>query len=1785
MVSTNFEDEDYDSMDEESFVFHEHDDANPLDALDKLKNLINRLDEDAERVQQEISNAIKEYGSDDDSDDDSESAKLDTYNTTKDFLVAMDDKENRTKSHVLIHQGGIPPVGRSRHAACLTKKTHSHQRTPLASTEAFPPKRHKFFFNEESGQPRETLTTTNHQHFPITPVGHEAETQLFETPNQHQLSPDINIDPPPKPLDPYDWAYTVWREHGLMGRKGEPTPRQKLEIIVESSPATSLFQLADSSDWDLSPLNAFVLNKPTNSVTKGADRAKEFARLSTGNFQDVLSSWRKGHLEDTPNKTQALDFARLRKPANFQDLLRKWRHARQELAVSGQRRAITYAQEAKANLQSILKIWQDSQTAEFEYWAREHAKSPEEFQDLLRKWRQAPMEHRSGSNLRNDPESNTSVDEIMKQWRYSHTTEFEEWAREQAHSSEEFQELIRHWSEAKPLSLTSKREVENAKILRGDVKGIMKNWQESENSDCQEVVQHSKVHSPREFQELLQKWHNRTPKSAEREIEAPDISCERFNQLLSMWHARESPTFHHWARKNTSSQSEFQSLLRKWREGDPYHKHREEQAAKPVSGSVEEVVALWHQSETYDFKEWAQKNFAASEGFRDIMKQWADRNERVNRLGSEQHDVRDSNKDFDKLMSKWRTAEAPKFNKWARQNTTSQMEFQALLRKWREFNPVDKSDEQGSFVSQGSTRDFDQIIARWHESETYHFEEWARQNLPSAEDFQQLVHARQDGSVFQEQIRESSSAKFDKMISTWRAFEIFNSVLEIPAHSSAPPKVDMVMKSWRMFEILNPHLDSLDLAIPEHSSGRLVRVMETRQAQHHESADRKFDRMISTRRALEILKPELNSLDLAIPEYSPSRLERMTRTWQAQFHKSLDRKFDRKISTRSEFEILKAELRALDLAVPEHMFLKLARVRTWQAQSSGGGFHELMLTRRAFETSNHELNYLDLAVAGHFSGTYAKMTNKALTEESRDALRSEPKSQTLSGAAHPSETYSIPINGALFGCNVEKVTVPHDEQISRSCGVSDNEGSIVSNCTIQINVKGFGVDDGSKMIPNNTAIEVVAAASEKADFGNLMKKWKESKPSVCTGQHRAELFARDSSGNFDDIISTWREPKNINNFDTPDGSKRATEYARHSTGKFQDLISTWKGRPTHLDGIEEGNNQVENRRSEHSHALAVSAKEEREAHQLFIDTTISKCRREDGLHGSVDEDSEIPVKDRNSDEASFMDPEEIFSGATGSQNTTVVNKGYETTASTPALLKGSLEFTRHSTGKLGINTSKWREMPNCIDASHNQDQDSAIPRVNERSVAWDKDVVTDVKLFSDDISSDEESASNPAHELQELVADTYFEGLIKKWKKSVDEVQIAEKPVVDSVIAITEKPQHQPGNWGDHELAGESDSEDQKELNLSAGKQRAVKFALDSSGNFDALRTNWCRHEATSTIKVETQVTSNHSTGKQRASTLALDSRGNFDDLMSNWCKYEIKSGNDVTQDKMNQSAGKERAQEFAKVASVEISDLMARWSNKNYTSLEFRTPDTCREARSVPTLTPIKDFIAALSFGHAPLLGSVSSKDDKDETDSLFDEIEVASDVIPEGEDQFIAPNGHLRSCACASSIFSGNDKLVEFFLPQLGMACTCGKDLQVFPDEDIKDPTSIEMILRPWQCEFLKSFGIHRGDQLVKAHHRSAGMLAKAMKKWRKKHNLVRARTVSCGLALHIWSKVCKIYVRSIRRQIALGVEVVKPPSTMTVLSQILTQGDRRVSVPHTGRKQGPEETNDIANSGVEI
>ena len=164
-------------------------------------------------------------------------------------------------------------------------------------------------------------------------------------------------------------------------------------------------------------------------------------------------------------------------------------------------------------------------------------------------------------------------------------------------------------------------------------------------------------------------------------------------------------------------------------------------------------------------------------------------------------------------------------------------------------------------------------------------------------------------------------------------------------------------------------------------------------------------------------------------------------------------------------------------------------------------------------------------------------------------------------------------------------------------------------------------------------------------------------------------------------------------------------------------------------------------------------------------------------------------------------------------------------------------------------------------------------------------------------------------------------------------------------------------------------------------------------------------------------------------------------------------------------------------------------------------------------------------------MVGNSSSAYSTDKSTELrIRNVELITSTLPD------SPINDCQQCGCSGSIFSGNDDLISFFLPQMGMACTCGKQKpRGFANPD--DPTAVENVLRPWQVEFLKSFGIYRGEDLVKARHRSASILSRALRQWRRKQGMVAFKTSSCGMAIDIWAKTCKVYVRSIRKQIHAG------------------------------------------------
>jgi hypothetical protein len=131
------------------------------------------------------------------------------------------------------------------------------------------------------------------------------------------------------------------------------------------------------------------------------------------------------------------------------------------------------------------------------------------------------------------------------------------------------------------------------------------------------------------------------------------------------------------------------------------------------------------------------------------------------------------------------------------------------------------------------------------------------------------------------------------------------------------------------------------------------------------------------------------------------------------------------------------------------------------------------------------------------------------------------------------------------------------------------------------------------------------------------------------------------------------------------------------------------------------------------------------------------------------------------------------------------------------------------------------------------------------------------------------------------------------------------------------------------------------------------------------------------------------------------------------------------------------------------------------------------------------------------------------------------------------------------------------------MGTACVCGKSKPGIKDPS--QPTSLVNILRPWQVDFLSRFGIYCGEELVKSFHRSGPALAKAIIKHRKNEGMTPFPLKSCMMALQIWSKTSKTFVRSIRDQISVQQRFneshssddkaeLKLPNTLYILSSFM-------------------------------
>jgi hypothetical protein len=148
-----------------------------------------------------------------------------------------------------------------------------------------------------------------------------------------------------------------------------------------------------------------------------------------------------------------------------------------------------------------------------------------------------------------------------------------------------------------------------------------------------------------------------------------------------------------------------------------------------------------------------------------------------------------------------------------------------------------------------------------------------------------------------------------------------------------------------------------------------------------------------------------------------------------------------------------------------------------------------------------------------------------------------------------------------------------------------------------------------------------------------------------------------------------------------------------------------------------------------------------------------------------------------------------------------------------------------------------------------------------------------------------------------------------------------------------------------------------------------------------------------------------------------------------------------------------------------------------------------------------------------------------------------------------------------------SKDPEYVDFFLPKLGSACSCGENGGAGNDASLcagDDPLSLANILRDWQVDFLHSVDIHTATELVLLYNKMGGVLATEMRKWRRKKKLKPVKTSSCGVALHIWTRTCRAVIKSVQQQIAEGAKCIKRPA---ILEVAWTSSDNNTAVSSLG------------------
>jgi hypothetical protein len=137
---------------------------------------------------------------------------------------------------------------------------------------------------------------------------------------------------------------------------------------------------------------------------------------------------------------------------------------------------------------------------------------------------------------------------------------------------------------------------------------------------------------------------------------------------------------------------------------------------------------------------------------------------------------------------------------------------------------------------------------------------------------------------------------------------------------------------------------------------------------------------------------------------------------------------------------------------------------------------------------------------------------------------------------------------------------------------------------------------------------------------------------------------------------------------------------------------------------------------------------------------------------------------------------------------------------------------------------------------------------------------------------------------------------------------------------------------------------------------------------------------------------------------------------------------------------------------------------------------------------------------------------------------------------------------CKCGVSSVFAKKEYVVFYLPKIGVTCSCGKrrEDQLPPDSD---PSALRSILREWQVDFLESTGIQDCVDFLHAVKQRKIQLAREMRVWRKKKGLPSMKTQSCSIAIYIWSRTCRVVLRNLAEQKAKGATKPSRPNFLDV------------------------------------